>query len=54
MADDRDRDGQETPSSTESEKNAETMASPTAAEQKNVDDVVADELRDDRFQASDN
>jgi hypothetical protein len=54
MADDRTRDEQEAPSSAESEKGAETTPSPTAAEQKEIDEVVADELRDDRFQASDN
>ncbi|OLC43513.1 MAG: hypothetical protein AUH43_20550 [Acidobacteria bacterium 13_1_40CM_65_14] len=53
MADDRTRDEQEAPSSAESEKGAETTPSPTA-EQKEIDEVVADELRDDRFQASDN
>ena len=55
MPDDRKRDDEwESPSSTEQEKNAETTSTPTAAEQKDVDDVVADELSDDRFQASDN
>jgi hypothetical protein len=54
MSDERNRDEQETPSSAEPEKGADSTSSPTAAEQKEIDEVVADELRDDRFQASDN
>ena len=54
MSDDRTRDEQDAPSSAEPEKGAETTSSPTAAEQKEIDEVIADELRDDRFQASDN
>jgi hypothetical protein len=54
MSDERNRDEQETPSSAEPEKGTETIPGPTAAEQKETDEVIADELRDDRFQASDN
>jgi hypothetical protein len=58
MADVRAQDEWEPPSSTDQEadqeKNAESPANPTAAEQKDADDVIADEYRDDRFQASDN
>jgi hypothetical protein len=54
MADVRKQDEAEPPSSSEQEKNAESQSNPTAAEQKDVNEVVADEYRDDRFQASDN
>jgi hypothetical protein len=53
MADDK-REEWEPPSSTDEEKDTETSSTPTAAEQKDVDDIIADEYRDDRFQASDN
>jgi hypothetical protein len=54
MADDKRREEWEPPSSTDEEKDTETSSTPTAAEQKDVDDIIADEYRDDRFQASDN
>ena len=54
MSDERNRDEKETPSSAEPEKGAETIPTPTAAEQKETDEVIADQLRDDSFQASDN
>ena len=54
MADVRKPDDREPSSSTEQEKNAESPSTPTAAEQKDADEVIADEYRDDRFQASDN
>jgi len=54
MADVRTQEEWESPDSAEQEKNADTPSAPTAAEQKDIDDVVADEYRDDRFQASDN
>src|SRR5262245_38768288 len=52
MADDKRREEWEPPSSPDREQDAETP--PTAAEQKDVSEVIADEYRDDRFQASDN
>jgi hypothetical protein len=54
MADVRTQNDAEPPSSTDQGKNAESPENPTAAEQKDADDVIADEYRDDRFQASDN
>jgi hypothetical protein len=54
MADVRTQDDTEPPTSTDHEKNAESPANPTAAEQKDAHEVIADEFRDDRFQASDN
>ena len=52
MADDKRREEWEPPSSGDQKKGDETL--PTAAEQKDIEDVIADEYRDDRFQASDN
>ena len=51
-ADDRERE-HESPKA-EPEKGSEESSSPTAAEQMDVEAAVADELSDDRFQASDN
>ena len=54
MADVRTQEEGEPLSSDALQKEAEKEASPTAAEQKDVDEVIADGYRDDRFQASDN
>jgi len=54
MADVRTEEESEPPSSNAQEKNAEKESNPTAAEQQDADEVIADEYRDDRFQASDN
>jgi hypothetical protein len=53
MPDERKR-ADESPKPAEPEKGSEDSSNPTAAEQKDIEDVVADELNDDRFQASDN
>ena len=53
MPDDRQRE-YESPKPTEPEKGSDDKSNPTAAEQSDVEEVVADELNDDRFQASDN
>ena len=53
MSDDRKRE-YEAPQPTEPEPASDERSNPIAAEQADVEDVVADELNDDRFQASDN
>jgi hypothetical protein len=50
---DRDRE-QESPKPAEPEKGSDESSNPTAAEQLDVEAAIADELSDDRFQASDN
>lgn len=52
-AGDRNRE-YESPKPAEPSKASNDSANPTAAEQMDVEDAVADELSDDRFQASDN
>ena len=44
----------ESPKPAEPEKGSEESPNPTAAEQMDLEDAIADELSDDRFQASDN
>jgi len=53
MPDDRKRED-EPPKPAEPEKGSENNSNPTAAEQKDIEAAIADELSDDRFQASDN
>jgi len=50
---DRKRES-ESPKPAEAEKNSDENSDPTAAEQMDVEAAIADELSDDRFQASDN
>jgi len=51
--DERKRE-QESPRPAEPPTASADRESPTAAEQTDIEDVIADELNDDRFQASDN
>jgi hypothetical protein len=52
-SDERQRDD-ESPQPAEPEKNSDDSSNPTAAEQMDAEAAIADELSDDRFQASDN
>jgi hypothetical protein len=51
--DDRNRE-HESPKPAEPAKGSDESSDPTAAEQMDVEEAIADELSDDRFQASDN